>query len=119
MLDTTDSQLVATGTVDMRDETLHLEMLGHPKDASIGSARTAIAVGVPLADPEVAPKVEGLAGSGAAAVALAVLLGPLAAILPFIGLGLGEDADCGALIGNTVLPAGAAEQGAASPGQGR
>jgi len=116
VLDTTDSQLVATGTVDMRDETLHLEMLAHPKDASIGSARTAIAVGGTLADPSVAPKVEGLAGRGAAAIALGVLLGPLAAILPFIEPGLAEDADCGALIGNTGLPAGAEDHRAVRPG---
>ncbi|MGE0253755.1 MAG: AsmA family protein [Alphaproteobacteria bacterium] len=104
VLDTSDSQLVASGSVDMRDEALHLEMLAHPKDASIGSARTPIEVGGTLAEPRVSPGAGGLAGRGAAAVALGVVLGPLAAFLPFIEPGLAEDADCAGLIGSTGLP---------------
>ena len=57
-----------------------------------------------LADPKVRPDKE-LEIRGGAAVALGVFLTPLAALLPTIQLGLGEDHDCKALLGHVETEA--------------
>ena len=58
----------------------------------------AITVGGRLAEPKFGVQRAGAVAQAGVAVALGALLGPLAALLPFIDPGLAKDASCAALI---------------------
>ena len=60
-----------------------------------------------MKDPAIGIQPIPLAGKGAAAAVLGVLLTPVAAIIPFIELGLGEDSDCSGLIAQARSKSGA------------
>lgn len=98
VFDTTDTLVDAYATIDLKTEALNIKAMAHPKDPSPFAGRTPITVGGTFADPSVGIDPSGLIARGAAAVALGALLTPLAAIIPFVELGLGEDSDCGALL---------------------
>ncbi|BBL77389.1 AsmA family protein [Methylomagnum ishizawai] len=98
LLDTTDTQVRGEGRVDLRDETLHLRFLAHPKDVSVFSARTPVVVDGTLKRPSGHPEVLPLAARAAASVALGAVLTPAAAILPWVELGLGQDSPCRSLL---------------------
>lgn len=98
VIDTTDTNIGGEGTINLREEALDLRFLAEPKDPSPLSGRTPITITGTLASPEVGIDPSGLVARGAAAAALGALLTPLAAIIPFIELGVGEDSDCEGLI---------------------
>lgn len=65
-----------------------------------------------LKDPDISIDVAETGLRGAAAVVLGTVLTPVAAVIPYVEMGLEEDSDCAALIalarqdaGNTVPPA--------------
>ena len=98
LLDTSDTNINVTGGINLRDETLDLRIVPAPKDMSILTVRGPIIVDGPMRDPSIQPETANIAGRTTAAVLLGILLTPLAAIIPTIELGLGEDSDCGGLI---------------------
>jgi len=98
LLDTSDTNINVTGDINLRDETMDLRIVPAPKDMSILTLRGPIRVDGPMRDPSIQPETGNLAGRTTAAVLLGVLLTPLAAILPTIELGLGEDSDCKGLV---------------------
>jgi uncharacterized protein involved in outer membrane biogenesis len=107
LLDTADSKITASGKIDLNAETLDLLVEAHPKDPSLLSANQPIQVEGAWRSPNVAP-----APGGVEDDTLAWLLAPLAALLPFIDLGLADDAPCSRLIAETR------EQAAEAPGDG-
>jgi uncharacterized protein involved in outer membrane biogenesis len=98
VFDTTDTKVTGEGTINLRDEKLDLKLEAHPKDPSLLEARTPILIRGRLGKPEFGVDPSEAAVRGAAAVALGVLLTPLAALLPMIELGLGKDSPCQKLI---------------------
>jgi uncharacterized protein involved in outer membrane biogenesis len=98
LLDTSDTNINVTGGINLRDETMDLRIVPAPKDMSILTLRGPIRVDGPMRDPSIQPEVANLAGRTTAAVILGILLTPLAAIIPTIELGLGEDSDCKGLV---------------------
>lgn len=98
VFDTNDTNVSGTALINLKNEELDIKVSAHPKDPSILSARTPITVKGTLKDPSVGLSPEGLAGRGATAVILGALLTPVAAMIPFIEVGLGEDSDCRGLI---------------------
>lgn len=98
VFDTTDTKIVVDGRIDLGRETLDLRVIPRPKDVSLLSARSPILVQGPMADPTIRPDLSGLAVRGVVSAALGTLLSPLAAILPWIGPGTGENSPCRALI---------------------
>lgn len=98
VFDTTDSNLEGYARINLKDETIDAEVESHPKDFSIGSARTPITVTGRLKQPTIGLDPKQLAARSAGAVVLGAFLTPIAAIIPFIELGLGEDSDCRGLI---------------------
>jgi uncharacterized protein involved in outer membrane biogenesis len=98
LLDTSDTNINVTGAINLRDETMDLRIVPAPKDMSILTLRGPIIVDGPMRDPSIQPETGNLAGRTTAALLLGILLTPLAAIIPTIELGLGEDSDCGGLI---------------------
>src|SRR3546814_601903 len=98
VIDTTDTNITVEGAIDLGTEAMELEMEAHPKDPSLLSARSPVNVTGTFASPEFSVDPGPLVARGAAAAALGVLLTPLAALLPMIELGLGEDSPCYQLI---------------------
>lgn len=98
VFDTTDTTLTSEGEINLKDERLDLRLLAHPKDPSPLSSRSPITIGGAFSRPEVGVEAGPLAARAAGAVALGVLLTPLAAILAFIEPGLEQDSDCVALL---------------------
>lgn len=106
VLDTGNTNLLLDGGANLRDETLKLRLSTQPKRANIGRLKAPIHITGRFADPRIRPDLVDLGLRTGAAVALGVLLTPLAAILPTLQLGPGEDRDCQALLAeaNTRAP---------------
>jgi len=98
VLDTTDTTVTAEGSISLTQELLGLKIKAHPKDPSLLSARTPININGAFSRPAVSVDATSLAARGAGAIALGVLLTPLASILAFIEPGLETDSDCAALL---------------------
>ncbi|MDF2095372.1 AsmA family protein [Aquibaculum arenosum] len=100
LLDTEDSAIQAEGIIDLGEEALDLEIGGEAKDPGFASSRLAVTVGGTFAEPAFGVDPTELAIRGGLAAALGTLVTPLAALLPFLELGLAEDAPCAALMGS-------------------
>lgn len=98
VFDTADSNIEGNAHINLKDETIDAEVETHPKDFSIGSARTPITVTGRLKQPSIGLDPKQLAARTTSAVVLGAFLTPFAAIIPFIELGLGKDSDCRGLI---------------------
>ncbi|WP_119458419.1 AsmA family protein [Rhodospirillaceae bacterium SYSU D60014] len=98
VIDTTDTNITVEGAIDLGTEAMELGMEAHPKDPSLLSARSPVNITGTFASPEFGVDPGPLVARGAAAAALGVLLTPLAALLPMVELGLGEDSPCYQLI---------------------
>ncbi|QDO98857.1 AsmA family protein [Ferrovibrio terrae] len=98
VLDTSDTTVTAEGSISLTQELLGLKIKAHPKDPSLLSARTPINISGAFSRPSVGVDAAPLAARGAGAIALGVLLTPLASILAFIEPGLETDSDCAALL---------------------
>jgi hypothetical protein len=73
-------------------------LVSRPKGKSLVSLRGPINVRGTFGSPSVLPDIKRLSARGAAAVALSVVATPLAAIVPFLQFGKGEDVQCGPLV---------------------
>ncbi len=104
VLDTSDSQVLGEGRVDLAAETLDLTLNAQPKDVSLFTARSPIRVTGSFREPSVAPEVGPLLARGAVAVALGALATPAAALLALVEPGGGEDSDCQSLLAETEQP---------------
>jgi uncharacterized protein involved in outer membrane biogenesis len=102
VFDNTDSNVTGDATVNLKTEQFKVEMLAHPKDFSPLSARTPVGAQGTFADPHIAVDPSEAVARGAAAVALGVLLTPLAAIIPLLEPGEGKDSPCGELLNNAA-----------------
>lgn len=98
VVDTTDTNIGGAGSLNFRDETLNLRLEAHPKDVSLLAFRAPVHVRGTLKKPTVGIDAGATGARGAAMIALGVVLTPLAALIPTIELGLGEDSDCAGLI---------------------
>ncbi len=125
VVDTTEANVVTTGSINLRNETIDYQIKTDPKHFSIGALPVPIDVRGPLKAPSILPDPKQLAVRGGAAAALGVLLTPLAALLPTIQLGLGKDTDCSATIAlvasqgtNRMTPAEVGRQAGHGPASG-
>lgn len=96
VFDTDDTFIHATGHVDFAKELIDLRVTPLPKDMSPLTARVPIDIGGSFAAPQVMPDRARLAARGGTALLLG-LINPLAALIPLIETGPGEDADCAGL----------------------
>ncbi|WP_242007456.1 AsmA family protein [Luteimonas cucumeris] len=94
VFDTTDTIVLGSGTVNLRDETLDLTMNPRPKGRSLLSLRSPLYVGGTFKNPDFKPDYARIGLRGAAALALGAIAPP-AALLATTELGGGMDADCG------------------------
>lgn len=105
VLDTPETLVTGEGTIDLRNEALNLRVLGRSKEAQIFATHVPVTVRGTLGNPDIGVEAGESAARGAAAVALGVLLTPLASILPLLDAGTDEEAHCGQLIQNARSPA--------------
>lgn len=89
VLDTDDSVILGTGTINLNDESLDLTVEPHPKDTSILAAQTAAYIGGTFTNLTVRPG-KTLYARVAAAAVLAAIATPAAALIPFIEAGTGQ-----------------------------
>lgn len=104
VLDTMDTNIRGTGTIDFGKETLDLTLNPQPKDISPVSLRGPIHIRGTLAKPDVQLDKVNLAKRGLGAILLGVI-NPLLALIPLIETGPGLDSDCGRLIQKAQEPA--------------
>ena len=97
VIDTDPVRVDGSGTINLRDETMNLQLQGKPKHFQLVRLRAPITVRGSLAHPELGLKAGAALGQGGLAAALA-FLNPLASILAFIDPGLAKDANCGPLL---------------------
>jgi len=103
VIDTDQTRIDAGGSFDLANEKFDLTIAPQPKEAGILSLRSPLRVYGSFRHPDYALDKKALAMRGGGAVALA-LLNPLAALLPLIETGPGEDTDCNQLFAQ-VKPA--------------
>ena len=96
VVDTDETRIEGSGGFDLDKERLDLTIAPKPKNAGILSLRTPVHVFGTFREPDYALDKTGLALRGGGAIALA-LINPLAALLPLIETGPGEDTDCARL----------------------
>ncbi len=112
--DTEDVFIVGEGAVDLGAERFDLALQGHPKEPRLIRVTAPIRIGGRWRAPEIGVDAAPALGQAGAAAALAGVLAPLAALLPFIDPGLAENADCRALLAGGR----AAERAARAPTEG-
>lgn len=104
LVETEITTLRGEGTVNLRDETMDLEIKTYPKKPTLISARSPIHVRGTFKKPSVGIRAAALVLRGGAAAALAVLTPP-AALIAFIGPGLENEGSCSNFV-KTLTPKG-------------
>ncbi len=99
-VDTTNVLITGRGTIDLGSEGMNLSMQGDPKKIRFVRLRAPVSITGTLADPTFGIKPEPLAIQAGAAVALGVLLTPVASVLAFVDPGLAKDKNCVAVLGD-------------------
>ena len=96
-----DSDVVAAtgqGDIDLGTEALNLTLQGHPKKFRILHLNAPVTVTGHLNSPKFGVRAGRIPIQVAGAIALGAVLGPIAAVLPFVDAGLAHDADCVSLV---------------------
>nr|WP_183203730.1 AsmA family protein [Brevundimonas lenta] len=98
VIDTTPVLAQGSGTIDLNTETMNLKIDGETKEARLIRLWSPITVSGLLTAPKVGVEAGPAVAQVGLGAALAALVSPLVALLPFVDPGLAEDANCGALI---------------------
>jgi AsmA family protein len=98
VVDTDPVLITGDGTIHLDSEALDLAFHGHPKSFELLRLRSPLLVRGTLSHPTIDIKARNSVVQVTEAVALGVVLTPLAAMLAFVDPGLTKDADCAALI---------------------
>ncbi len=98
VMDTDPVLIDGEGTINMDTEGLDLLLRGHPKRVRLLRVRSPLRVRGTLLHPSIVPQAGSAVAQTAEAVALGVILTPLAAVLAFVDPGLAKNADCAELI---------------------
>lgn len=111
VIDTDDTIVTGSGTVNLKDESLRLELHPAPKDFSPLVLRVPLEIGGTLKHPDLHVKRSSLLARGGAALALGLLFPP-AALLALIEPGGGEDGECRVLLDSMAAHSRDAKQNA-------
>ncbi|KAA0594003.1 uncharacterized protein involved in outer membrane biogenesis [Azospirillum lipoferum] len=119
VLDTPETLVTGKGRISLRNEALDLRIVGDSKSPQVFATHVPVLVGGTLGDPDIGVDPTESAARGAAAVALGVLLTPLAGVLPFLDPGSDEQPQCGRLVRDARSPdKGAPASGKSGNGRG-
>jgi uncharacterized protein involved in outer membrane biogenesis len=94
VIDTREAVIDITGDIDLASETLDLDVRPKTKGVRIISLRTPLYARGTFTNPDVGPQKGPLALKAGAAVALATIVAPAAALLPLVNPGRVEPVDC-------------------------
>jgi len=97
VFDTSVVNITGEGTINLKDETIRLKIVPHPKGKSLASLRSPLYIAGTFSQPNVSRDVRRIAEKGAGALLLGIL-NPVLAVLPLINEGKGQDSNCGRLI---------------------
>lgn len=103
VLDTDDTNLKGKAEINFKNEKMDIALDAQPKDASLLALQSKILVRGTLGNPTIMLDPVSTAARGIGAALLGIVA-PVAAILPFIQWGNGEDNDCAALLAQTQNP---------------
>lgn len=103
-LDLDSDRVLGKGTLSFYNEALGMQLQTESKHFSVGTLDAPINITGTFAAPSVRPDAAVLAEKGGAAIALGVLLTPLAALLPTVQLGTGEDNACSGALRQVRTP---------------
>lgn len=98
VIDTDEATITADGTVNLADEQLNLTMRPQTKSLRIFSLRSPLHLQGTFSKPDVSVDKGVLAMKAGGAIALAAVAAPIAALLPLINTGPGQDSACGKLL---------------------
>ena len=98
VVDTDEAVITADGTVNLANEQMNLTLRPQTKSLRIFSLRAPLHVSGPFSKPNVSVDKGVLAMKAGGAIALATVAAPIAALLPLINTGPGENSACGQLL---------------------
>jgi len=98
VIDTKEAVIDINGSIDLAHETLDLDVRPKTKGVRIISLRTPLYAKGTFTDPDVGPQKGPLLLKAGAAIALATIAAPAAAILPLVNTGRVEPVDCAAAL---------------------
>jgi uncharacterized protein involved in outer membrane biogenesis len=98
VFDTGPTLVTGSGTINMDTERLDFRVQGHPKKFQLVRLIAPVTIKGTLLSPKVGVETGKAIGQAGIGVALATVLSPIAAILPFVDAGLAKDANCAALL---------------------
>lgn len=121
VFDTDPVVVTGDGTINLGTEQMALRVKGHPKEARLLRLSVPVRLNGTLTKPALGVEPGTAVAQGGLATLLASALSPVAAILPFVDLGLADDADCGALTARAGKPGAkvATPEAASNPGAKR
>ncbi|MDB6087425.1 MAG: AsmA family protein [Gammaproteobacteria bacterium] len=115
VVDTDPVLITGQGTIHLDSEALDLAFHGKPKHLRLLRLRAPVSVRGTLAHPSIGIEARRSVAQAGAAVALGIVLTPLAAVLAFVDPGLAKDADCAALLAEPKNDTTSARAGAPTP----
>jgi len=115
IVDTGPVLIDGTGTINLDTEHLQFRVKGHPKKFQLVRLLAPITVSGPMLSPKVGVEKGQAIVQGGVAVALATVLSPLAALLPFVDAGLAKDANCAGLVAEGKAQGAPVKAPAAAP----
>ena len=98
VIDSSEENIKGEGDIDFKSEEYKLRLVAKSKRASLIALRGPIRIGGTFKNPKVHPEAAPLAARAGAAVALGVLVTPVASLLALVDLGGAKDSNCAALI---------------------
>lgn len=104
VIDTEDTSIGVTGTVDLKKEHFNLTIRPEPKHFGVLSLRSPLYVRGTFKHPDVGVNVLTLAARAGAAIGLGIVA-PYTALIPLVETGPGKDSPCGQLLAQMNKPA--------------
>lgn len=98
LFDTQNVRIDGSGKIALKSEKVDLKIQGKPKKLRLVRLNAPIVIKGTLRKPRIGIQPEKTVLQAGAAVALAAVATPLAAVLPFVDPGLAKDANCAALL---------------------
>ncbi|MEI2415294.1 AsmA family protein [Orrella sp. JC864] len=98
LFDTENALVTIDGPINLRDETLDLDVRPHSKGFRIFSLRSPLYVRGTFADPKAGVQAGPLVARGAGMIALGALLTPVAGVLALVAPSVGEENACAGLV---------------------
>lgn len=111
VLDTPEAVVTGGGVLNLKTEAMDIRIRGQSKEAQIFATHVPVSVRGTLLNPDISFDPTESIARGAGALALGVLLTPLAAVVPLLDSGTDEQPRCKALVRNVKDPAGTGKTG--------